>query len=231
MIHRIEEPGDWYEHHICEYFDLLVGYIEDVEHHIELSINDFRDNKEFVVTDEAPELGLVRGITFHRGMNDFSWNLDNLFTRHFPSLQRRSSLITLFGLFENELDNLCRFLQKTQHLSVDLNDIKSQGIDRASIYLSKVARLKGIRETPDWSKVKDIQKIRNLVVHHDGKLTDANEAPKKAELSIVKSSEFLIGGYRVTIEKGYLKYVVQTFKSYFAQLDKELKKLPTTTAM
>ncbi len=223
MIHPIEHPEDWYSCHISEYIDLLTGYIEDVEHHIDLSVNDFLNNKEVVVTNEIPELGLAHVFEFHRGMYGGIWDLHTIFTKQFPNLQRRSTLITLFGLFENELDELCRFIREKQNLTVELKDITDSGIERSTRFLSKVAGLKRVKETRYWSKIKDIQKIRNLVVHSDGRLTDANGNPKKTEESIIKTTDYLNGVHNVIIEKGFLKYVIQTFDSYFSHLDTQIK--------
>ena len=61
---------------------------------------------------------------------------------HFPNLQRQSALVTLFSFVEYELDGLCELFQKELGSRVELSDLKGSGIDRAILYLERVAGLR-----------------------------------------------------------------------------------------
>ncbi len=217
-------PNDWYEHHAYISTDLLKGYIKDVEFQINSSIENFEKNKEDIVLSEHPEYGYAEILTFHHGIENQTWDLDAIFKEKFPSMQRSSSLISLFGFLENELDKLCALVQVTSKNPVELKDIIGKGIERSTKYLIKVGKLDNIKQNDSWRKIKEIQKIRNLVVHNDGKLTDLNGEIKKDETRIVLESEFLEGEYRINFNPGYLDYVLESFELFFKSIDNEIKK-------
>lgn len=56
--------------------------------------------------------------------------IEDLFKEHFPNLNRRSALITLFGFLEHELGKLCVKLKVNLNLAIDLKDIQGKGIER-----------------------------------------------------------------------------------------------------
>lgn len=70
-----------------------------------------------------------------------------------------------------------------------------------------------------WGSVKSIQKIRNLIVHNDGKLIDLDSFPRKTEQKIVSDNDFLSGENEIIMQKGYLLYVLETFDSFFKYVD------------
>ena len=45
----------------------------------------------------------------HRGLDESSWDLKEIFEEYFPSLQRRSAFLTVWGFLEHQLDQLCLF--------------------------------------------------------------------------------------------------------------------------
>jgi len=112
-------PSDWYEHHAYILTDLLKGYIRDVEFQIKSSIDNFEKNKEDIVLNEYPEYGCADILTFHQGIENQTWNLNAIFKEKFPSMQRSSSLISLFGFLENELDKLCNLIQSSTESSIE----------------------------------------------------------------------------------------------------------------
>ena len=77
-------------------------------------------------------------ITVHKELDDDTWNLKSVFEEYFPSLQRRSALVTLFSFFEHELDALCKRIQLQENSRLALADMAGKGIHRSTTYLSKV---------------------------------------------------------------------------------------------
>jgi len=70
-----------------------------------------------------------------------------------------------------------------------------------------------------WNEITRIRKLRNLIVHNDGILSEA-------EQPYVDSNEFLNGntGDEVTILEGFLAHVLSIFNLFFKEIDTEIKK-------
>lgn len=60
-------------------------------------------------------------------------------------------------------------------------DMAGTGIKRSVSYLEKVVGIGACQGSPTWVAIKEIQQIRNLVAHADGRLVDDTKARKKTE--------------------------------------------------
>lgn len=140
-------PLNWYPVDIRGSVELLAIYTNDVEAQAEKSIVDFKANAERIFEDDSGHF-----VTLHKGLDSDTWSLEMVFEDYFPSLQRRSAVITLYSFFENELDKLCRRVKSHQKLKLDLSDLNDKGIFRGSSTVS-VGHLLGTRasRTPGGS--------------------------------------------------------------------------------
>jgi len=156
-------------------------------------------------------------ITVHQGLDDTSYDLQTIFHEYFPSLQRSSALITLCSYFEHELDKLCLLYQSEKAFRLGLSDLKGKGIDRYVAYLEKVVGLNVCRTSKEWIEIKNIQMVRNALVHNGRKVRAEDErafvqfANKVNSLSRDDAAEIVVGS-------GFLSYVVQTYGRYFKLL-------------
>jgi hypothetical protein len=212
-------PLNWYRNNVTVSLELLDVFIRNVESQIELSIQEFKIKKETLSLDEEPEFNYSRIIDIHLGLDSETFDLENIFTEYFPSIQRRSAFLSLYGFLEHELDNLCALFKKTENLKVDLRESNHWGIERSIKYLEIVAGLTIDTGNDKWGKVKSINKIRNLLIHNDGKLDDIDGNPKKKERNILKQNKYLSGDYEIIFSKGYLSFVLKTFNDFFKYLD------------
>jgi hypothetical protein len=122
------------------------------------------------------------------------------------------------------LDKLCSRVKTHENFKLDVSDLGEKGILRSTTYLLKVAQLDGIRTSPEWNEIRNIQSIRNLLVHADGKLgRNGDSGPTKIVDYIVKS-EFLGGEAEIEIRHGYLAYCLGRFNVYFEKLDAALQR-------
>ena len=199
---------NWYQYDVVSSIELLESFVEGVEVQAEESISRFKDKKETHVLEEMPEEGYARIVDIHQGLDDESWDLNSIFCEYFPSLQRRSALLTVCGFFEHELDKLCLLYQKEKKFKLSLSDLKDKGIDRSTAYLEKIAGINTHKDSNEWNHIKKIQKIRNLIAHQDGKLLDHQGNPVKAAFDYIKEMECLSGDTQVVLQKGFLKHVV-----------------------
>jgi len=212
-------PSNWYRFDLKFSIELLEVFVKNSESKIDLSIQEYSKKKETLVLDEMPETNTARIVDVHKGLDSESWDLDGIFNEYFPTLQRRSAFLSLYGFLEHELDMLCMLYKKSQNQNVDFRDLKDLGIDRSVKYLMIVAGLPIKKGDNKWGNVKSIQKIRNLIVHNDGKLIDLDNLPRKTEQRIVSDNDFLSGENEIIMQKGYLLYVLETFDSFFKYVD------------
>lgn len=105
----------------------------------------------------------------------------------FPQYHRRSSLLVFFGMFEENLDLLCRSVMGHSRIALAPRELGDRGIDRARIYLTKVGNWP-LKQTSNWTKLKQIQTVRNLIAHSSGYLNESNAKEIEA---IVKQNKHL----------------------------------------
>ena len=214
---------NWYRSDVVFSIELLESYIEGVEEQADESIIRFNKEKQTHVLEEYPEEGYTRVVDVHQGLDDESWDLETIFGEYFPSLQRRSALLTVCGFFEHELDKLCLLYQKEKRFKLSLSDLKDKGIDRSATYLEKVAGINAHKDSNEWSHIKKIQKIRNVIVHQDGKLQDHQGNLVKAAFDYIKEIESLGGDTEIVLQKGFLKHVVDIYKKYFCKISESIE--------
>lgn len=217
-------PRTWFRFQLRESIELIKAFIESVDKQIDLGLEDFENNQEVQEIKERTEYGTeIRVINFYHGLNSETWDLDSIFTEHLPNLQRRSALITLFGFLEDELNKLCFIYKETENFSVQLKDMTGKGIDKSILYLEKVAGLP-IKKDAIWKNLTDIQKIRNIIVHHDGRLYNIEGVLQVVEAKIVQSNPLLSGDRDIIILKGYLQFVLKCFGEIFTHIDELIQK-------
>lgn len=215
-----EVPLNWYRFDIRFSIELLDVFVKNIESQIKLSIKEYIDKKATIVLDVQPEINSARVVDVHNGLDSDFWDLDGIFNEYFPTLQRRSAFLSLYGFLEHELDKLCTLFKTTENYKIELKDLKDLGIERSVKYLEIVAQLPINKSIDKWMKVKSIQKIRNLIIHNNGMLIDIDGNLRKAEQQIVLQNDYLSGENEIIFEDGYLDYVLKAFNDFFEYIDK-----------
>lgn len=219
----------WHEQ-LLESKHFLDEFIEQVEKTIASLQNSYETERETVndvSIDEDYSSQTIYPIEYFRGFDDYTYNVEELFTIYFPNLHRRSALITLYSFLEFELNKLCEELKDKNDLELSLKDLKGDGIERASSYLRKVIKLSWDNSRGVWSEIKKIQNIRNKIVHHDGKI-NIKEIDEDF-LNYIVDSEHLLGDKgkenlitEIVIKEGFLSYVVEKFYELFGEINEVL---------
>ena len=94
----------WYETDVSATLELMESFVKGVEQQAAESALKYEQHKE---TDfEEYEEGTYVVERF-QGLDNQSWALKTIFEEYFPSLQRRSAFLTVWAMFENELNKLC----------------------------------------------------------------------------------------------------------------------------
>jgi hypothetical protein len=220
----LNHPLNWYRYDVKGSLELLDSYVSDIESQVAKGIANFEANAETIVVEGKNPEEPPRFIQIHQSLDDQAWDLGVIFCEYFPNLQRRSALITLFSFFEYELNKACNLFQEFEKYQVSLGDISGVGIERAKTYLRKVASLDLNPATPEWTEVKNIQALRNLIVHADGRILDGDGKKRSGVARYVKESPHLVCETEVFIRAGYLKHVLNSFNAYFEQINNAIKR-------
>lgn len=224
MIFKLlDHPVNWYPYDVRGSIELLDSYISDIEGQIDKGIANFEANAESIIVEGIHPEESPNHIQIHQGLDDHTWDLGGIFREHFPNLQRRSALITIFSFFEHELNKCCALFQVADNHKIALSDMSGGGIERARTYLRKVASLNLDPATQEWNEVKNIQSLRNLIVHADGRLIDGEGQKRTPVARYVEASPLLAGENEVYIKSGYLKYVLNSFNACFEKIHFAIK--------
>lgn len=224
LVRPLDHPLNWYPYDVGCSLELLHAYVSDIEQQVNLGIARFEKEAIEVVIDGTSPEEPPRFITVHQGLDDVTWDLRSVCVEYFPGLQRRSALITLFSFFEHELNKLCSLFQTTEKYELALREVAGTGVDRARTYLSKVAALDLKKAAGQWNEVKNIQMVRNLLVHADGRLPGTDEADRGGVRKYVASCVSLGGQTEISIHAGYLEHVLGAFDAYFREVHTAIRR-------
>jgi hypothetical protein len=219
------EPQTWYRF-VQLQIDLLRRHVEGLEKQIDESIKAYE--KEKVATEVEHVDGGYPFVILeeHQGVEGPPNHLEEIFKYYFPNLHRRSTLIILFSFLEHQIDQLCELYAHTQKLNILHTDLKDKGIDRSRRYLKKVILLLLDDNSIVWQEIKRIQKVRNAIVHNDGKLVD-NDTIKYVNtahyLARANESYYNFEIDEINILDGYLTHVLQTIDSYCSELNNAIE--------
>lgn len=199
---------NWYQYEASFSIELMISFVDGIEKQAAESVASYKSIQH---TAEG-----------HQGLDRESWDLENIFGEYFPSLQRRSAFLTVWSYLEHQLDQLCLFYQSERKFGLSFMDLSGQGIDRSTAYLEKVAGLQGLKASEEWDVLKTLQRIRNVVVHSDGKLRDHHGKPKNGIIADMKKVGFLTGDEEIVIAEGFLSQVTHTCNNYFKVIEKAI---------
>lgn len=216
--------NDWLDSRFLPGLELITTYVDDVERECKHSIETFKASddgyEQQVGLDEAGN-EVMHWVQVHKGLSDNAWCLPEIFEHYFPTLKRRAALAVLCGHMEHELNELCREVERQLVVTVSFDDMKGQGVTRATLYLRKIGNV--ILDTgkdPEWKKMAEAFQVRNSMVHAGGRAekTDVREIVRRSEfLDLVDDSN------EVDILNGYLRDVIVSFTGVGRVIDTALK--------
>jgi hypothetical protein len=218
-IHSYITLLQWFPFKVFPSAELLQAYAEDVNAQVKQSIEAYRydSEEEEVETGAIPtEVKIVR---HHRGLDDESWDLRDVFEDYFPNLQRSSAVITLFAFFERELEDLCSRIQETEQYRLGVREVYGSGIERAVTYLEKVCGIDTDRGSKEWAEIRGIQLVRGALAH--GGRVDLEQNKKLKE--VIEASPHLAYTDELKVAHEYTSYVIGAFSRYFGVLHRSIK--------
>lgn len=167
---RLGAPWNWYKLDVHFSLELLDAFVRRTESQIESGIEHFKQNKtlEFYAISEEHWIG--QNIKHYDGLESMTWNLNDIFESHFPNLQRKSAFSTLYSFLENELEKLANKLKREIAHNVKLQDISGNGIFQSYRNMKLIVELDIANDAIEWQRINDINKLRNIIVHAEGRL-------------------------------------------------------------
>jgi hypothetical protein len=219
--------SNWYQD-VSFSFELMVSFVDGIEEQAAKSIVNYKEKKRSeLVVENHPEGEFQNLVQVYQGFDSESCDLDGIFEEYFPSLQRRSALLTVCSYFEYELDQLCLLYQREKRVRLAPSDLHDAGgIDRSNTYLEKVAGLNLQKASQKWNAIKRVQLIRNVIVHRNGKLRDQDgNVTDKGEkiIGFMKQVRFLRGDDEIILDMGFLSDVLDNYEGYFKLIGESIK--------
>jgi len=86
---------NWFRYDVSFSIELIESFVLGVEKQALESVDRYRKQKETHVVEEIPEEDYARIVEIYQGLDDETWDLEGIFSEYFPSLQRRSALLSL----------------------------------------------------------------------------------------------------------------------------------------
>jgi hypothetical protein len=141
-----------------------------------------------------------------------------------PIITRQSIFISLIAFFENYLNSTCGMLKKYKETKLALSDISGSGIFRAKNYIEKVIGVDFPSKEPVWENITIYIKLRNIMVHADGEITNNT---KKEVINFLKVHQFYFAinpMNKIEIESGFIQLVVKDMERFTSKLTRRIEK-------
>lgn len=150
---------------------------------------------------------------------------DEIMIDEIQRLQRYSIVMSIFAFYEGQLKSVCTLIEEEFDFKIKIKDLNNYKGDLVKYwtYLDKVYGMETHALKSLFDPLIIQKKIRNIIVHHDGIVTQkiANELPKTDGISFKKSGEFLILQIEETI---YVELLLSSIEVFFKELHKEIDK-------
>lgn len=218
MLKFINKPGHLPIHDFGFNIMLLHGFINQTEASILDSIAKYEaDGPETFVVEHYPEDDIYIAIDSYMGIDDQAVNLDDIFKVYYPSVVRRSALLTMIGLLEHEVEKFCISYSKKHSTNISLNDLKWSGFERGHLFLRKIV---GLNNSKAYPEIKKIIKLRNTCAHNDARLVDNDNKEIKEIICLLAQYPDLLqrDNEQVIFHEGALLAFLKVFEEYIKEI-------------
>ena len=204
--------------------DLEIGYFEDYLDLIKKTIED--DSKKLEQKYQEIKESGAKPFTNEDGQHwdpyddvaDEGFRLDEI-----AQLMYRTYVIGVFIFIEDQINNVCSSIERTDKLMFSYKDLKGSGVSRSIKYLETVTGkvFPAYTETKEHFEIARI--IRNSLVHQDGQIDDRDEL--KIEAYIAKYPKILSLNQirKISITHDYAKILVNLSRKINLELEKYVK--------
>jgi hypothetical protein len=147
--------------------------------------------------------------------------LEQLFEEDLIPTMRYSFIVLIHMVFETRLRKFCASIHHERPVPVELRDLRGSPIDRAQIYLTKLAQLP-ITDFPEWQQLRMLQKIRDCIVHAYGYVVESRDEKEIREMA-AKNIDFTIDPWeRLIPTKAFCDQRLSDLDTFFRKLSEAL---------
>ena len=140
----------------------------------------------------------------------------------YPQLLRSALFATGYGVFEFFMTTLCKELEE-HTVGPRLKDLRGEGIRRASLYLTKVARI-DFPDSDEWQRLLLYGLLRNALVHSQGDLSANQDLPAIKQLQAREGTfEFESRDSAVVLGPAFTPRFLDTVTGFAETLDRKLE--------
>ncbi|MDE3145357.1 MAG: hypothetical protein KGL19_14465, partial [Bacteroidota bacterium] len=156
--------------------------------------------------------------------------LENIYEQdkiRLPAYFYHSTIVSLYSLLEVTLNEICNTIIKKTDFAFSLEQIAYKNIiDKARIFLTKVANLNFENTDTLWLKITTIQKLRNYIVHDNTQIKSKDITTNLIKLlndfgiiqSEIDKEFFFITNPQLLFD--FLNIIKDFFQEIFVQLNK-----------
>lgn len=195
--------------------DLELEQISDYADMIERFLSGELKEFEAQMTERAQKLEEnERSELYEHYSDDFAKLADE-----FPNIMRASLFTYTYSFLEHGLVNLCDNCHRRGHLALAPSDLKGEGILRAKTYLKKVAGLNFPDNTRAWQDINTLRKIRNVVIHSDGRLQKDSDLSKELPSFLRRFPSVKVDGFdTLRFSKDFIPGVLAVVRTFLNEL-------------
>ena len=144
-------------------------------------------------------------------------------TQGYPFVLRSALFAAAYGALEHFLTSVCRYFE-TKVAGPGLADLRGEGIQRAHLFLVKVARA-SVPDSNEWHSLLLYGKLRNALVHAQGDLSQSRSLQEIKNLAgRVKTFAVVDSDTRVELAASFTPSFVATVETFSGQLDEALSR-------
>lgn len=143
-------------------------------------------------------------------------SFEERYERDFPSKIRYSFIVILHIVLEDRLRATCNEIHNRRDLPIKEKDLKGAPLERVSTFLKKIAAIDYNNQSV-WQKLKDLQMIRDCIVHTNGKIEESRDKNRlydlcKKEIGISSEDGSLV------VDNSYCTRTLEAIAAYFSGL-------------
>ena len=144
-------------------------------------------------------------------------------TKGFPRLFLNSFHIAAYSLLETEIYNIARHIGKKQNQKFDVSEIRGGDyLESASYYIKKLTGIDA-KQFSCWNGLKDGQRLRNIIVHSNGKITKKSDTDLAKKCGVYDYDASRASGKEVTITHDYCKRFIDLVRTFFSEMYTQTK--------
>lgn len=161
------------------FIDITKNGIEKSKHNEKIRIENLSKNVKNDV--DLHELQTEEQIYVLENINFFEGNFE---CSQIENTATYSLIPSCYMLFETNLVAFANIAKQHYSLNLKYNELNGGKTEKIKNYLSKLANI-NISKINSWNSLKDLEKIRNCIIHNEGKVNDEFKDKKDLE-SILK---------------------------------------------